>query len=113
LKKLSILFITISLLPSALLSRELNYQEKAATLTHPKAIKVKDYMEQNIDQRQLSIPEFVSFNILKRSCLPVDGLIKKIQNEDEEYPDQSKLLISLGHLCSEGALGLTALYVDQ
>jgi hypothetical protein len=70
-------------------------------------------MLQNIDQRQLSIPEFVSYRIMKKSCQPMASLMIKIEEESEDFADQAKILTTLKHLCSDGVLGLSALYVNQ
>ncbi len=93
--------------------RDLNYQEKLALLTYKNTVSVKDFMVRRIDPQQLSIPDYLSFSILKKSCTPLNLLLRKIQNENEDFKDQSKMVRGFYQACAEGSLGLSAFYVKQ
>jgi hypothetical protein len=101
------------LLSSNLYSRDLSYKEKIAILAYPKTEKVKDFMISNIASSELSIPDYISFSLLKKSCQPIDHLLKKIDSEAFDFVDQAKMLGTLYHVCSEGTLGLSSLFVKQ
>ena len=95
------------------LTRELSYQEKLTLLPFTKTKNIKTYMLKNIDNRDLSIPDYFSFSIMKKACDPLSLLLKKIEKEDNTYNDQSRNISTLYSVCAEATLGLTSLYIKQ
>lgn len=95
------------------MTRELNYQEKLSLLPYTKTKKVMGYMVEKIDNRSLSIPDYLSYGIMKKACVPLDKLVEKIKSEEEDYQDQSKKITTLYSVCAESTLGLTSLYIQQ
>jgi hypothetical protein len=95
------------------MGRELNNQERLTLVPLKKTLEVKKVVEEQIPVRSLSFGEYLRFNILKKSCVPLNELIKKIEKEVATYPDQSKNIITLYAACSEGVLSLTHMYLNK
>ncbi|MCP4912952.1 MAG: hypothetical protein GY909_07525 [Oligoflexia bacterium] len=94
-------------------ARDLNYQEKVVLAPMKKSIEVRQYMMEKINPRDLSFRDFLSYQVLKNSCVLVNEKIEYIHNASEDYKNQAKELATLYTLCSEGILGLSHIYIDQ
>lgn len=91
-------------------SRELSYKERMATLAAKNHIELSQFFVDQIDPQGLPLNEYISYNVLKKSCLPLQAQFKKIDHADEELEDQSKKLRVLYEGCMEGTLALGHLY---
>ncbi|MBT3584350.1 MAG: hypothetical protein HN509_05570 [Halobacteriovoraceae bacterium] len=105
--------ITLSVLSFSLSARELTAGEKLVLTTLERTTKVRTYMQDNIRTEDLSFRQYLSFQLLKKSCLPLELTIAKIEKEETEYKDQSKFLLGLYTTCSEGTLSLSNLFIEQ
>lgn len=92
-------------------SRELTFKERAVLTPMPKTMRVKTFMMEHIDRGVLSFEDFLSFQILRNACLPIDSLQARLEREEDIYPDQSVELLKAYGLCAEGVLGLTDIYL--
>lgn len=95
------------------MSRELNNQERLSLVPLKRTLEVKRIVEEQIPVRDLSFGEYLRYNILKKACLPLTELVKKIEKEVATYPDQSKNIITFYGACSESVLSLTHLYFNK
>ena len=114
--RLAILLMGIFLLSLTVRSaqgRELLVTEKAVLINLDRVKNVQQYMQTNIDESALSFRDFLSYQIQKKACLPMEQIIKKIEGEAADYPDQSLKLLQAYVLCSQGVLGQSHLYVEQ
>lgn len=93
--------------------REPNYQEKVIIGTYKRTHKVKSYMQDNINPDLLSFSEYLSFQLMKKACAPMDYALKQLEKRDQEYPDQTHNLVKAYGVCSEATHGLSSLYIQQ
>ena len=70
----------------------------------------KKFMEEQIDQSQLSWEEYFQFKIFQSSCGPLNLSLSYISNSEEDLEDQTKTLAVLYHACTEGTLSLAEMY---
>ncbi len=91
-------------------SRELTYKERMAVLASKNHIELSTFFVDHIDPQGLPLNEYISYNVLKKSCVPLTLHLKKIENEDEEFKDQSIKLRVFYEGCMEGTLALGHLY---
>lgn len=94
-------------------SRELTDTEKLSLLAWEGTRNVRNYMAENTNVSNLGFADRLGFSALTKSCLPLVKHIEKIEREDPAYADQSKQLLQLYALCSEGTLKLTSLYIKS
>ncbi len=94
-------------------ARELTPKEQLVLLPLKKTKTVKDFMVTNIDESRLSFKDYFAYQLLKKSCAPLELLLDGIEAKDEQYPDQSEKIIAAYQVCSEGTLGITSLYIKQ
>lgn len=107
---LGVFFIIITVRTDA---RELKRTEKAVLLLKERTLKIKDFMEINIDQDALKFQDYLLFKAAKRGCLSLKKLEEKIEKGDEDFPDKTSRLLALYQLCSESTLTLTHFYTKQ
>ena len=93
--------------------RELSQEEKLALIPYNNSLVVKEYMEQKTNTANLGFADRLAFSALKQSCVPLTLHLDKIEREEEAYPDQTKTLLQLYGLCSEGTMGLSRLYIKS
>jgi len=110
--KLAAAILFLFFLSFTLESRELTYKEKLIFNSTEKTITVKNFMEIQIRPGDLSFKDYLSYQIMKKGCLPLESSFKKIE-QAEELKDQSKKLSKLYNVCSESALGLGHLFIMQ
>lgn len=91
-------------------SRELTYKERMAVLASKNHIELNTFFADEIDPQGLPLNEYISFNVLKKSCLPLSTHLRKIEEQDDQYKDQSIKLRLLYEGCMEGTLALGHLY---
>lgn len=91
--------------------RELTQEERLALIPYENSAVVKEYMETNTQVTKLRFADRLAFSALKQSCKPLTLHLDKIANEEETYPDQTKVILQLYALCSEGTMGLSRLYI--
>jgi hypothetical protein len=91
--------------------RDLTQEERLALIPYQNSLVVKEYMEQKTKTAKLGFADRLAFSALKQSCVPLSLHIQKIEREEEVYPDQTKVLLQLYGLCSEGTMGLSRLYI--
>lgn len=94
-------------------SRELKLSEKIIITQWKKSSTVLEYMSNNTQLSNLGRLDRFGFHALKKSCLPLVGHIEKIEDESEDYPDQTKYLTQLYTLCGQGMLNITNLYIKS
>ncbi len=111
--KLVMVILFIFLVSITVRSRELTIAEKVMVSRMAKAKSVQTWMVDHIEAEHLNFEDFISFQVYKKSCLPMERKFKKIEEADESYSDQSKSLLVPYGLCQEGALGLSRLFIDQ
>ena len=92
-------------------SRELTFKERATLTPLAKTMRVKNYMLEHIDRSGLSFEDFLSFQILRNACVPLDSLQARLARESDDFPDQSGELLKGYAVCAEGVLGLTDIYL--
>jgi hypothetical protein len=105
-----ILLFAVSLNVSA---RQLTPKEQLVLLPLNKTTAVKDFMQENIDESQLSFKDYFAYQLLKKSCAPLDLLLQEIEDRDDQFPDQSEKIVTAYQVCSEGTLGMSSLYIKQ
>ena len=91
-------------------SRDLTYKERTAVLAAKNHIELNTYFVDQIDPQSLPLNEYISFNVLKKSCLPLTLHLTKIEEQDDEFKDQSVKLRAYYIGCMEGTLALGHLY---
>jgi hypothetical protein len=109
--RLTLLMLFFFFLSFAVRSRELNHREKLTLAPFKKTQAVKGYMLDQIDPTSLPIRDFLSFQVYKQACTPLQLALKGVADASDELPDQSKTFIPLYQGCAEGVLGLSSLYV--
>lgn len=92
-------------------ARDLTTEERLALLPWQNTKVVKSYMEEKTPANQLSWSDRLAFEALKKSCRPLELHLDKIEGEEESYPDQTRVILQLYTLCSEGTMGLSRLYI--
>ncbi|EQC48435.1 hypothetical protein M899_1896 [Bacteriovorax sp. BSW11_IV] len=92
-------------------ARDLSVKEKLSLINYERNQEVLEELVANIRANDLSIPEYLSFQIHKKGCLPVRGLKEKIERENDEYKDQSLLLKELDSVCAQSISGIAKLYL--
>lgn len=100
-------FLTVAIQAYA---RDLSLKERAALMHFDKNEKVMDELISQIDSPELSIPDYLSYQVNKNSCLPVKKLREHVLGADEDYKDQTLNLSRLNSVCTQGIVGLTSLY---
>lgn len=110
--KYSLLIILLSFFVN-LEARELTPKEQLVLLPLKKTAAVKEYMQSNIEESRLLFKDYFAYQLLKKSCAPLDMLLDGIKAKDEQFPDQSEKIIAAYQVCSEGTLGITSLYIKQ
>lgn len=108
--KFAFLIVSVFFISMAARSRELSYKEKMSVLAIKKHLVLKDYFVEQIDPQSLPLNEYISFKVLKQSCVPVSSALEKIAQSDDELADQSKKLRVFYEGCMEGTLGLGSMY---
>ncbi len=111
--KLAMTLLFLFFLSFGLESRELTYKEKLVFNSMEKTLRVKAFMEGRIRPGDLSFSDYLSYQIMKKGCLPLEAKFKKVEQADDQLKDQSKGLRKFYSACSESALGLGHLYVVQ
>lgn len=91
-------------------SRDLTYKERMAVLASKNHIELSTYFADQIDPQSLPLNEYISFNVLRKSCLPLTLHLNKIEEQNEEFKDQSVKLRVYYIGCMEGTLALGHLY---
>ena len=105
-----ILLFAVSLNVSA---RQLTPKEQLVLLPLNNTKAVKDFMQENIDESQLSFKDYFAYQLLKKSCAPLDLLLQGIESRDDQFPDQSEKIVAAYQVCSEGTLSMSSLYIKQ
>ncbi len=105
---LGLFFVFISVRTEA---RELTQEETLALIPYKNAQVVKTYMESTTPKRQLSWNDRLAFEAFRKACVPLELHLDKVEREVQEYPDQTKIILQLYALCSEGTMGLSRLYI--
>ncbi|MBK22815.1 MAG: hypothetical protein CME70_02325 [Halobacteriovorax sp.] len=111
--KLAIIILGLFFLSLTVRSRELTLSERTILSGHKTAATVKTFMEAHIKKTDLSMRDYIGFLALRKACDPVNLMIKFIENQKDDYPDQSKKLVPVSSACEKGSLGLAKLYVKQ
>ena len=93
--------------------RELSQEERLALIPYKSSAVVKEYMELNTKTAKLGFADRLAFSALKQACKPLTLHLEKIEREEETYPDQTKVILQLYGLCSEGTMGLSRLYIKS
>lgn len=107
---LLVFILTIALESHA---RDLSFKEKTVILNLEKTKNVFTFSLQSIDVSRLSLTQFLSYKVLKNSCRPLESLLGKISNENEDYKDQSNLLDTYMNACSQGTISLVDMYLEN
>ncbi|MCO4792605.1 MAG: hypothetical protein KC493_02745 [Bacteriovoracaceae bacterium] len=94
-------------------ARDLTPKEQLVLLPLPKTMSVKNFMEKSIVVEDLSFKDYFAFQLLKKSCLPLELLLDTINKKEETFPDQASKIVTSYQICSEGSLGLGHLFVKQ
>lgn len=94
-------------------SRELTEQEKLALIPWENTRVVRNFMAEETKLSNLGWVDRLGFGALTKTCEPLVKHIQKIEGEIPDYPEQSKTLIQLYALCSEGTMGLSRLYIKS
>ena len=107
-------FFSCLLMGASLYARELTFKEKVALSTLERTLNVKTYMQDHIDEGDLSWSQWAEYRLLMKSCRPVVSHRDKILStpEEDELGDQSEKLYLLYNGCQEGVLSLTRLYTE-
>jgi hypothetical protein len=108
-----LIFITLAAISLNISARQLTPKEQLVLLPFNKTKAVKEYMQENIDESQLSFKDYFAYQLLKKSCSPLNFLLNDIESRDEQHPDQSEKIVAAYQVCSEGTLGMTNLYIKQ
>jgi len=111
--KNAFIFIAVAMLSFSATARELTPKEQLALLPLKKTKTVKEYMVSHIDESKLSFKDYFAYQLLKKSCAPLDFLLDGIQGQEDGFPDQTEKIIGTYQVCSEGTLGITNLYIKQ
>lgn len=107
---LTVLFISFTITSHA---RELTSSETRAIKPLDSSNMIFEYMVANTNIGRLSIKDRLYFQILKKSCYPVNAELENIaEDEADEEADNSKLLKTYMAACKEGVFFLTKLYVQ-
>lgn len=108
--KIAFVLVFAFFISMAARSRDLSYKERMAVLAHKNHIELNNFFSEQIDPQGLPLNEYISYNVLKKSCLPLSAHLTKIDERDDQYPDQSIKLRLLYEGCMEGTLALGHLY---
>jgi hypothetical protein len=92
-------------------ARPLTAAESLTLIPLKKTLEVKKYMQDHLDQRRLKFPQLIALRAMELACKPLEATLTKIEGELDTYPDQKGMLFKQYALCSEGALGLSQLYI--
>lgn len=92
-------------------SRELSLKEKLALMNFERNQEVYEELVTYIRPSELSIPEYLSFQIYKKGCSPVRELKNKVERESVEYKDQALLFKEFDGLCAQSISGILKLYL--
>jgi gamma-glutamyl phosphate reductase len=109
----ALVLIALIFSSTQIFARELNYQEKLVTMTLERNLTLNRFMVENIATQELSLTDYLSFQLMKKACLPLELAIEHVKKAPSNHPDQSVDFAKYYAVCSEGALGLSALYVRQ
>lgn len=111
--KLALIILGLFFLSLTVRSRELTFAERLTISNYKKTNEVKSFMEIKIKKTDLSMRDYIGFLALRKSCDPVRLYLGHIENQEDNYKDQSKMLGPLMLACQNGSLGLSHLYIGQ
>ena len=94
-------------------SRELTPLELEKVNPLQNTLTVKKYIEKRINLSKLSFSEFISYQVLKRSCDSLEQRIQHINRAPQGHPDQAKNLELEYENCSNGMVRLSRIYTKQ
>lgn len=110
-------FLTAVLISKITFSRELTNKEKLAVYNKEQAFNVMKSFSSQIIVADMTFPQRVQFETLKRACLPMKLLLGKIEREpepeDEPKRDHAQELSFLYRACGDGSLRIADLYLKQ
>lgn len=92
-------------------ARDLTQEENLAIIPWKNTQIVKTYMESKTPKDRLNWRDRLAYEALKQSCRPLTLHLDKIAGEEETFPDQTRVILQLYALCSEGTMGLSRLYI--
>lgn len=111
--KLALIILGLFFLSLTVRSRELTFSEKTVLLNHEKSLSVKTFMENRIVKSKLSMRDYIGFLALRKSCDPINLMIKFVENQKDDFEDQSKKMIPLTTACEKGTISMGHLYIGQ
>lgn len=111
--KLALIILGLFFLSLTVRSRELTFAERSILFHYSKTVEVKTFMESKIIKSDLSMRDYIGFLANRKSCDPVKLMSQHIENQDDDFKDQSKKLAPLMSACEKGAIGLGHLYISQ
>lgn len=110
---LVVTFLFLGLIFESAEARAFTNRERLVLLSYDRTLEVFQYAQDNIDESRLSWADWMSYRLLKRSCVLVDQKIAEIKNAADDFPDQSESLSARYAACAEGVLSTVKLYIDQ
>ncbi len=108
--KIAFVLVFAFFISMAARSRDLTYKERMAVLASKNHIELNTFFVDQIDPQGLPLNEYISYNVLKKSCSPLTSFLGKIDRDEDELKDQSLKLRVLYEGCMEGTLALGHLY---
>jgi hypothetical protein len=111
--KLSFIILCFFFLAFNLQSRELSYKERLIVLNAKKTIEVKNHMQDKIRPADLPIRTYLSFQLMKKGCIPFKTITNDILESSDDTAEQTEKLYAAYNACSESTIGLTHIYISQ
>lgn len=94
-------------------ARELTAKEKLVLTNKDRTLFVLSESMGQIVESRLGIRDRILYRALGLACRPLEQLIERIELADEDYPDQSERLGQMYLACSEGALSMARMHLNQ
>ena len=94
-------------------ARTLDLTERAMVSNYARTKNVSEFMIGHINPNDLAISEYITYQVLKNSCNPLENKLADIGNASKKYESQSKKLGELMDICSQATIGLTSLYLEH
>lgn len=114
--KLALIILGLFFISLTVRSRELSVTERAALISLKKTTNLKKFFEAKINRDDLGISDYIAFSVLRRSCDPLNLMLKHIGNQDEDseaIKDKAKALLVLMNGCEKGTISMSSLYIEQ
>lgn len=111
--KLAFLLLALFFFTFAVRGRELTTEERILATGISESRVVITEIEGRLNIPDLPLSDYLKYQILKRSCVPAEEIVKRIERGEDDFPDAKIELGIAMQACLQGTVRLTRFYFDQ